>query len=494
MTKDPYPQAGACYIEGKWETGKGAEIVSVDPSTGAILARTPSASEAQVAAALTSARRAFEHGENSEWSRLSSRDRSALLYRLAELIERDREELIELGATELGTPVSTGKANHVDVPVTFLRWFAEAARRGPLDGWEQPLPLHHHPVASSSMLLREPAGVVAAITAYNVPIYLAAMKLGPALASGCSAILVPSPKAILCTVALTRLIEEAGFPPGVVNLVYGPPGVTQQVVTAGEVDMVSFTGSAAVGSAIMTLAAPSLKKVVLELGGKSANIVLPGADVKAAVRPSALRFCISAGQRCGATTRTLVHESGFDEWVEESATFMSALAVGDPHRADTIVGPLITDAHRRDVEGYLARAIDAGAVVRTGGGRPAGLREGFFLEPTLLTGIGNDAEINQEELFAPVGSVIPYRDIDEAIGIANRTRYGINANIWGSTPQALALARRIRAGTVTINGGGGKRDDAPWGGYGASGIGRECGEDGFREFFEVKHVQWPIQS
>jgi aldehyde dehydrogenase (NAD+) len=340
--------------------------------------------------------------------------------------------------------------------------------------------------------VREPAGVVAAVTAYNVPIYLGAMKLGPAFASGCSAVVVPSPKALLCTVALVKLIEEAGFPPGAVNLVFGPPAVTEQVVTAPEVDMVSFTGSAAIGSKLMALAAPSLKKVVLELGGKSPNILLPGADIRTAVGPSAMRFCINAGQRCGATTRSLVPEASFDEFVEESVNVMRAISVGDPHDENTVVGPLITDEHRRNVEGYLARAVAAGASVATGGGRPAGRERGFYLEPTLLTGISNEAEINQEELFAPVASVIPYRDLDEAVRIANQTKYGLNANVWGATADAIALGRRLRSGTITINGGGGKRDDAPWGGFGASGIGRECGEDGYREFFEVKHLQWPV--
>jgi aldehyde dehydrogenase (NAD+)/betaine-aldehyde dehydrogenase len=374
----------------------------------------------------------------------------------------------------------------------FLRWFAEAARRGPRDGLEEALPPHYDPVVSSSLLVREPAGVVAAVTAYNVPIYLGAMKLGPAFASGCSAVLVPSPKALLCTIALVKLIEEAGFPPGAVNLVFGSPAVTEQVVTAPEVDVVSFTGSAAIGGKLMALAAPSLKKVVLELGGKSPNIVLPGTDIKATIGPSVMRFCINAGQRCGATTRSLVPADSFDEFVEESVTFMRALAVGDPHDENTVVGPLITDEHRRNVEGYLARAVAVGATVAVGGGRPAELDRGFYLEPTLLTGISNEVEINQEELFAPVAAVIPYRDLDEAVRLANQTKYGLNANVWGPTADAIALGRRLRSGTVTINGGGGKRDDAPWGGLGASGIGRECGEDGFREFFEVKHIQWPI--
>ncbi|HEX2313612.1 MAG TPA: aldehyde dehydrogenase family protein [Thermomonospora sp.] len=478
----------ACHIDGKWLTGQGAEIGSVAPATGREIAVTPAATAAQAAAAATAARRAFDGGE---WSRLGPRERSALLYRLADLMERDREDLLRLVATEVGAPLSAAEL-HVDGPVKTLRYFAELARRGPREGWEEHLPLHHDPVTSSSMLLREPVGVVAAITAYNVPLLLCVWKLGPALAAGCTAVLVPSPRALLCTAAFVRLAEEAGFPPGAVNLVFGPPAVVEQVAGADEVDLVTFTGSAAVGSRIMTLAAPTLKKVVLELGGKSPNILLPGTDVEATVAPSVLRFCRNAGQACGATTRTLVPEADFDEFVERSAAFMKGLVVGDPFDGRTMVGPLITDEHHRNVSGYLARAREQGATVAAGGGRPEGLAEGFFFEPTLITGVDNTAEIAQEELFAPVGVVMPYREVEEALRIANDSRYALNANVWGPTPEAIAFARRVRSGTVTVNGGGGRRDDAPWGGPGHSGVGRECGEEGFREFFEVKHVQWPL--
>ena len=478
-----------CHIGGRWLAGAGEPFTSIDPTTGRQLALTPASSRGQVAAAVSAARDAFDGGA---WSRLTPGERGVLLHRLADLLERDRDRIVGLAATEIGTPVSSAATLHVDLPVRFFRWFADAAARGPRDGYEQPLPLHHDPITSSSMLVREAAGVVAAIVAYNVPVMMCAYKLGPALASGCSTVLVTSPKAVLLTAAIVRLIEEAGFPPGAVNLVFGPPEVTAQVVSAPEVDMVTFTGSAAVGAKILTLAAPTLKKVVLELGGKSPNIVLPGTDLAAAVPASALRFTRNSGQACGATTRTLVHRAVFDEYVERSAEFLQSLTVGDPHLPGTVLGPLITDEHRVNVEGFLARAVEGGARVPVGGGRPAGLDDGFFLEPTLVTGVTNDAEIAQEELFAPVAVVMPYTDLDEAVQMANGVRYALNANVWGPTAEALAFARRLRSGTVTINGGGGMRADAPWGGPGHSGIGREGGEEGLREFFEVKHLQWPL--
>ncbi|MEV4152906.1 aldehyde dehydrogenase family protein [Nocardia salmonicida] len=479
----------ASYINGRWTWGDGDTIATINPATGAQVALTPATGPTQVTAAISAARRAFDSGQ---WSRLSPTERGALLHRLADLLQNNRETLVHIAATEIGTPISSGPTLHVDLPAKFFRWFADAATRGPRDGYEQPLPLDHDPITTSSLLLRQPAGVVAAIVAYNVPIMMSAYKLGAALAAGCSTILVTSPKAVLLTSTFVKLVEEAGFPSGAVNLVFGPPAVTEQVVTAPEVDMVTFTGSPAVGSKILTLAAPTLKKVVLELGGKSPNIVLPGTDLARAVPASALRFTRNSGQACGATTRTLVPHKDFDEYVERSGVFLRSLTVGDPFAADTVLGPLITGEHRDNVEGFLARARDAGARTPVGGGRPAGLDDGFFLEPTLVTGVPNEAEIAQEELFAPVGVVMPYTDPDDAVRMANDVKYALNANVWGPTAHAIEFARRLRSGTVTINGGGGMRADAPWGGPGHSGIGREGGEEGFSEFFEVKHVQWPL--
>ncbi|PKV98607.1 aldehyde dehydrogenase family protein [Nocardia fluminea] len=479
----------ASYIDGRWTCGDGYPITTINPATGLQVALTPATGPTQVTTAVSAARRAFDGGE---WNRLGPPERGALLHRLADLLQDNRETLVHIAATEIGTPISSGATLHVDLPAKFLRWFADAATRGPRDGYEQPLPLDHDPITTSSLLLRQPAGVVAAIVAYNVPIMMSAYKLGAALAAGCSTVLVTSPKAVLLTSAFVKLVEEAGFPAGAVNLVFGPPAVTEQVVTAPEVDMVTFTGSATVGSKILALAAPTLKKVVLELGGKSPNIVLPGTDLARAVPASALRFTRNSGQACGATTRTLVPQSHFDEYVERSGRFLRNLTVGDPFAPDTVLGPLITGEHRDNVEGFLARARDAGAQIPVGGGRPAGLDDGFFLEPTLVTGVPNEAEIAQEELFAPVGVVMPYTDLDDAVCMANDVKYALNANVWGPTVEAIEFARQLRAGTVTINGGGGMRADAPWGGPGHSGIGREGGEEGFREFFEVKHLQWPL--
>ncbi|MFW0793511.1 aldehyde dehydrogenase family protein [Gordonia sp. CPCC 205515] len=478
-----------CFIDGRWIAGAGEPVVTVSPSTSAVIAESPAADAAQVTAAVASARRAFDGGE---WSRLSPADRGRLLHRFADLLEKNRDSLVRLAAAELGTPISTGPTLHVDLPGTFFRWFADAAIRGPRDGLEQPMPLHHNPITTSGMLVREPIGVVAAIVAYNVPVMMCAYKLGGALAAGCSTVLVSSPRSVLLTAAVVKLFEEAGFPKGAVNFVYGAPDVTAGVAGSPDVDMVTFTGSPAIGSKILEIAAPNLTKVVLELGGKSPNIVLPGTDIAKAVPASALRFTRNSGQACGATTRTFVPQQDLVEYVERSAEFLPTLTVGDPFDPDTVLGPLITGEHRDRVEGVLSRAVAAGAQLPVGGGRPTGLDDGYFLEATLVTGVPNAAEVAQEELFAPVGVIMPYTDLDEAVRLANDVRYALNANVWGPTPDAIDFGRRLRSGTVTINGGGGMRADAPWGGPGHSGIGREGGEEGFREFFETKHMQWPL--
>lgn len=436
-------------------------------------------------AAVAAARRSFDQ---RVWRGLPAGERAAVLHRLADLIDAQAGELADLVVAEVGSPIRLARSLQVAQPAVNFRWFAGAAVRGPLGGAEQHLPPSHGAVRSESVLLREPIGVVAAITPYNYPINMISWKVGPALAAGCSVVLMPSPRGLRCSIALVRLAEKAGVPPGVLNLVAGGPSVGERLAGHRDVDMVTFTGSNAVGSRVMRLAAATTTKVVLELGGKSPNLVLPGADLADVVPPSILRFCRNAGQGCGATTRIVVHEDQHDELVERARAFIAEhVPVGDPRLETTEVGPLISAEHRDRVEGYLRRAVEAGGRVLVGGGRPQGA--GFFLEPTLVGGLPPDAEICQEELFAPVAALLPYRDVEEAVRIANGTRFGLNAVVWGDPEQAMLVAQRLDSGTVAINGGGDMRPDVPWGGSRRSGIGCEMGEDGYREFFRVKHVQ-----
>jgi aldehyde dehydrogenase (NAD+)/betaine-aldehyde dehydrogenase len=473
------------FIGGRWSRGDGATFTSISPASASPLAKWELATVDQADAAIAEARRTFDEGV---WRQRPPAERAAVLRRLADLIERDLEDLAQLVVAEVGSPIGLARTLQTATPAVNFRWAADAAERGPRGGYREELPAQTGAIRSESVLLREPIGVVAAITAYNYPINLIAWKLGPALAAGCSVVLLPSPRGALSTVALVRLAEEAGVPPGVLNLVVGDAAVGQRLSSHRHVDMVSFTGSDKVGSAVMTAAAATHKKVVLELGGKSPTIVLPGADLDRAVAPSMLRFSRNAGQGCGATTRILVHADDYDAFLERATAFLRDLPVGDPTDERTEVGPLISAEHRDRVEGYLARAVSAGGKVAVGGGRVEGL-DGFYLRPTLLTDVDPDAEIAQDELFAPVAVVFSYDTVDEAVAIANNSRYGLNALVWGDPDETTAVAARLDTGTVAINGGGGSRPDVPWVGRRQSGTGAEMGEDGFAEFFTVKHLQ-----
>jgi aldehyde dehydrogenase (NAD+)/betaine-aldehyde dehydrogenase len=486
-----------CFIDGHWDPGEAEATTKLNPTTGEALGVFRAASPAQVDRAVAAAHRAHEQGV---WRTVTPAERSAVLFRLAALMEEHGELLKEIVVADVGTPVSLAQSLQREGALFTIRWFAAAAGRGP-DGWyeqgmsiDEPVGGTHPGLASTGILVREPIGVVAAITAYNFPFTLAIWKLGGALAAGCTVVLQPSPRATLSTVALWRLIEQLELPAGTVNLVLGDADVGRRLTTHPLVDMVTFTGSDRVGGEVAAQAGRQIKKVVLELGGKSANILLPGTDVGAAVAPSLLRLVTNAGQRCGATSRIFVHEHDYDAFIEAAQAYWPQLITGDPRDPATIVGPLIDERHLEFVRGHIDRAIGGGATVLAGGGDPpAEFPGGFFLNPVLLGDVDNDGEFCQEEQFGPVGAVLRYADVEEAVALANASRYGLNANVFGPTPEAIRVARRIRAGNVTVNGGGRIRPDAPWGGYGHSGVGREAGNEGFREFFEIKHIQWPIR-
>jgi aldehyde dehydrogenase (NAD+) len=482
--------AFSTYIDGEWREGQSSErITTTSPSTGEVLGVTPASSPGQVDAAVASARAAFD---SAEWQAYGPAERAAVLNQLADLFEANREELAQLIVDEVGSPIGLARAMQVGSPTEALRWYAEMAIRGPRGGYEHALPLYDKPVLSSSVLRYEPVGVVAALPAFNYPFNLLIWKLGGALAAGCTAVVLPSPQGALCTIRLFDLIDELGLPPGVVNLVIGGPEVGRKLTGHPDVDMVSFTGSDAVGGKVMSQAAlGGLAKSVLELGGKAANIILPGTELEPTIGPSVLRFARNAGQGCAAWTRILVHESQVDEFVKRTREFVDNLQVGDPHSEKTEVGPVISTAHRDRVEAMIQQAVTDGGEIIIGGGRPKADR-GAYINPAVIAGVSPDHPIANTELFAPIAVLIPYTTVDEAVRIANQTPYGLNANVFGPLGDAIAVAQRLRAGTVTVNGGSGMRPDAPWGGLGRSGVGRELGEDGFAEFFEVKHIQWPL--
>lgn len=481
--------AQACMIGGRWSPGaSGHEIAVIDPATEETLVQFPAASTAQAEAAVAAARQAFDGGL---WPKATPQDRSLLLHDMADLLESEIDALADLLVQEIGSPSRLVRAVQIQPAVDLLRWFADAAIRGPGHGYEQALPISLGGAnPSGSVLRQEPVGVVTAITPFNFPILQLVRKLGAAIAAGCTMVVIPSPKAPVSTVAFMRLIERLDLPPGVVSLVCGGADAAQRLTVHPEVDLVSFTGSRTVGAAVMAQAATGIKRIVLELGGKSPNILLPGVDIGRAIGPSLLRFSMNAGQGCGATTRTFVPAGAYGDFVGAADDFFSDLAVGDPAEEATTIGPLIRGDHRDFVQGHIERAVDDGGVVEAAA--PMEAAKGYFVAPSLVGGVSNAHPIAQEELFGPVGVVIPYGTVEEALALANDTPYGLNANVWGPTGEAIEFAKRIRSGTVAVNGGGVLRHDAPWGGFGVSGIGREAGDAGLQEYFEVKHIQWAI--
>lgn len=481
-------RAASLYIDGRWIEGAAEPFDVVNPSTEAVIGRVSAASLEQIDEAIAAASSAFHGGE---WSRVGPRERAGMLSRLADLIERDQKVLIDLLVEEIGTPVSSAARGQLPLPINNLRWYADAVG-SMAAGLGRALPATSSSPGTAARLSREPIGVVAGLTAYNYPLNLAAWKLGGAIASGCSIVLMCSQKAVHTTTALAALIEEAGVPAGAFNFVYGPPATAERLCSHPDVDLVSFTGSAAIGRRIMELAAPTLKRVVLELGGKSADIILPGVDIDAVVGRCVRGWTSNAGQGCSAMTRTLVPHTEFERYLEAATAVAVANGCGDPRDPATVVGPLVSAGQRASVAGYVDRAVAAGATIVTGGKAPEAFPRGFFYEPTIVVGVDNQAEIAREELFGPVSVVLPYDTTDEAVAIANDSMYGLAANVWGPTDAAMSVAERLRVGTVTVNRGGSMLGDHPWGGFKQSGLGREGGWLGFEEFFEAKHILWPL--
>ncbi|MFF2111611.1 aldehyde dehydrogenase family protein [Rhodococcus koreensis] len=467
-------------IAGELVPGKGAQITVDNPATEETLATFDGASEDQVDAAIEAARRAFDSGV---WS--DPELRKDRLQRIADLLEKHEDELNKIIISEVGTPISLSTYLQAREPVAVFRSFADYAVRD----WTDYLGVKDGPLRSDAIIRRLPTGVVSAIAAYNYPVLFAAAKLGAAFAAGCTAVLTPSPQAPLGILFLARLLQEADLPPGVVNVVAGGVDVAQRMTTHPDVDKVSFTGSASVGRQIMAQAAPGLKRLVLELGGKSPSIILPDVDAPSIADQVHARYARNAGQGCSSPTRILVHKSQIDDFIDASKPVLAEMKVGDPWDPSTVAGPLITSRHRERVEGFVDRAVADGGSIVAGGGRPD-IERGWFMNAALLAGLDNSAEICREELFGPVGVVLPYNTIDEAIELANDSQYGLAATIYGDADTAKEISPRLRVGTVMVNGWIGRPDQSS-GGFKASGIGREMGAQGVLEFLEGQYVAWP---
>lgn len=474
------PLRTGLFIDGEWRsTSKKFDVLN--PADGSLAARVAAGGESDVDDAVQAARRALA----GEWAEVPGAGRAALLNRLADLVERDAGTLARLEALDIGKPVGQPAAFDVPNTIATFRHFA---------GWADKIHGTTVPTAgyqgrpTHSYTVREPIGVIGAIIPWNTPLMIAAWKLGPALAAGNTVVVKPAEDAPLSILHLAELIEEAGFPPGVVNVVPGFGDVAgAALVRHPGVDKISFTGSPEVGREIQKAAADTFKRVTLELGGKSPQIVLEDADVEAAVQGIAMGLFFNQGEVCAAGTRILVHRSRYERVVSLLADVAKAQVVGDPFDPDTTMGALISRGHLDRVLSYVERGKAEGARLVTGGGRPS--TKGYFVEPTIFADVRNDSTIAREEIFGPVGAVMPFDDVDEAVRIANETEYGLAATIWTrDLSLAHTLARRVRAGTVWVNGWGAIDPALPWGGMKTSGIGRELGWSGILANTEEKVV------
>ncbi|HEV8298324.1 MAG TPA: aldehyde dehydrogenase family protein [Acidimicrobiales bacterium] len=479
-------------IDGKLEGAAGGRAYpNINPATEQQIGVAADASAADVERAIVAARRAFD--ETDWWS--DHARRAACLRQLHDALVGSMEDLRAMTVAEVGAPVALTHGPQLATPIGFLTYYADL-----LDQYEWS---HDLGVADSFGVLshrwteREAIGVVAAITPWNFPTQINLAKLAPALAAGCTVILKAAPDTPWSAAVLGRLIaEQTDIPPGVVNVITSAQKDIGALLTNDpRVDMVSFTGSTATGREIMRACAATVKKVFLELGGKSASIVLDDADFGAAAGACAFQVCVHAGQGCAITSRLLLPRSRYEAGVEIAADVLARMPYGDPTNPEHLMGPLVSAAQRDRVERYVSIAVDEGARVVVGGRRPAHLTSGYYYEPTLLADVEADATVAQDEIFGPVLVAVPFDDDDDAVRIANHSIYGLSGAVHaGTRARALAVARRIRTGTITVNGGSYYGADVPFGGYKQSGIGREMGVAGFEEYLQTKSLAEPAKS
>ncbi|MFB7646951.1 aldehyde dehydrogenase [Streptomyces sp. NPDC056084] len=473
---------GQLFIGGELTDPLGSDVIEViSPHTEQVIGRVPHASRADVDRAVAASRRAFDTGP---WARTTPEERIEVVSRIKDAILVRHEEIARSISSQNGSPYSwsvlaqaLGAMMVWDSAITVARQFPYEERRSGALG-----PL---------LVRREPVGVVAAVVPWNVPQFVAAAKLGPALLTGCSVILKPSPESPLDSYILGEIAAEAGLPEGVLSILPADREVSEYLVGHPGVDKVSFTGSVAAGKRVMEVAARNLTRVTLELGGKSAAVILPDADLEATVAGVVPAAWMNNGQACVAQTRILAPRSRYEEIAEAFAAAAGALVVGDPLDAATQVGPLVAKRQQQRSLDYIRIGQEEGAKILTGGGRPAGLDRGWYVEPTLFGGVDNAMRVAREEIFGPVICLLPYGDEAEALRIANDSDYGLSGSVWtGDVEHGIDFARSVRTGTFNVNTF--SLDMlGPFGGYKSSGLGREFGPEGFGEYLEHKMIHLP---
>jgi aldehyde dehydrogenase (NAD+) len=459
------------YIDGAWVAPAGSDTLEViDSTTEEVYATIPAGAPADIDRAVAAAKAAFPG-----WSETSAQERGKLLLRVAEELEARRDELADVISHEVGMPKALSAAIQVGTGVSGFRNASEIASTYAFED------------DTNGLVVKEPIGVVGCITPWNYPLNQIAAKVAYAMAAGCAVVLKPSEVAPVNAFILAEIIDDLGFPPGVFNLVTGVgPVVGEALAAHPDVDMVSFTGSTRAGRRVSELAAPKIKRVALELGGKSPNVLLDDADFAETVPAGVFMAYMNSGQTCSALTRMIVPRSRLAEAEELAKQTAEAYVVGDPFAEGTTMGPLVSSVQRERVRGYIQQGLDDGATLVTGGADPPeGLDQGFFVRPTVFSNVTTDMTIAQEEIFGPVLAIMPYDTEEEAVEIANDTVYGLAGAVSGSDERARAVARKIRAGQVRVNAGA-YFPAAPFGGYKQSGLGREHGAHGLEEFLEVK--------
>jgi len=464
------------YINGQWVNPKGTDKLSViDPSTEEICGEVPSGNNDDVNDAVAAAKAAFK-----TWGQSSAAERSALIKKLSEKVTENMQKIGELCALELGTPLQTSIAVHGGMGVGVVGSYVDV-----------PFEMEKEEQLGNSIVIKEPIGVCAFITPWNFPLHQIVAKVMPALAAGCTMVLKPSSDTPLTAYLLAAQMDEVGFPAGVFNLVTGPGRtVGETMCTHPDVDMVSLTGSTEAGQRVGQLGAQSVKRVCLELGGKSASVVLDDADVAKAAGAAGGSICMNSGQVCAALSRLIVPRDQQDVAVAAAKAAAESVKVGGAFEEGSVMGPVASKSQMDTVVDYIQKGIDEGATLVTGGTTPPeGRNTGYFVQPTVFSDVRNDMAIAQEEIFGPVLAIIPYDTEEEAIEIANDSIFGLSGAVWsGDDERAKRVARQIRTGQVSINGGS-FNVAAPFGGYKQSGNGRELGPHGLTEFVELKSMQ-----